>query len=62
MSDPLEKPREPEAQRHSEYQDFQYHDEDESIGDDNPEYRRSRVPAKRKPSRKSLPRRPHYED
>jgi hypothetical protein len=62
MSDAVDRPDASEPLRDKEYQDFRYHDDEDTIGGDDPEYRRTRPPVKRQPFRKPPTRRPYYED
>ncbi len=47
--------------RDKEYEEFQFHDDDEVIPADDVEARKPRVPGQRKPNRRPPPRR-RYED
>ena len=57
-----ETPADPRQRRLKEYEDPHYHDEDEVLPSDDVSERGSRPPARRKPLRRPVPRRPHYED
>jgi hypothetical protein len=60
MNEKPEHPAEPQPERHKEFEDPHFHDDDELVPQDDLE-RPGHRPARRKPSRK-LPTRRHYED
>ncbi len=61
MSDSLDRRHEPELPEGKEFENYPDGDEDNIVAGDDPEYRRTRLPAKRKQPRLLPPRR-HYDD
>jgi len=61
MNEKPEHPVEPRPERHKEFEDPHFHDDDELVTQDDVERPGHRAHAKRKTSRK-LPTRRHYED
>lgn len=64
MSEHPELPIEPRPERHKEFEDPHFHDDDDLVSQDDMEHPGRRLPSspsRRKPSRK-LPHRRHYEE
>jgi hypothetical protein len=62
MPEPFDAPDEPRPRREEDYQDSRFHDDDEIVPADDVEPQRTRLPGRRKPSRRLLPRRHWDED
>ena len=60
MHESFDKPEEPREGK--EYQDSRFHDDDEDVPVDDLTPRKTRLPARRKPTRKNPPRRYDYDD